>query len=126
MSAYLETSAVLSWILEEAEGQAVQDSIRQTGHLATSELTLAECWRALRRLNEPTIAIQRLLAFQSRWDLVPIHFRLLTQVGQSFPIEPVRTLDAIDLRLAIPELQVVSLDRRVRDNALALGLPVLP
>jgi len=79
-----------------------------------------------------SIASQRLTAFQSRWDTVPIHFRLLAQVGQSFPIEPVRTLDAIhlvtalDLRSAIPDLRIVSLDLRIRDNAVALGVPVLP
>lgn len=134
MIAYLETSAVLSWVLQEPDGQAVQASIRQARGLSTSELTLAECWRAMQRLGEPAggITHQRLTTFQARWDLIPVHYRLLAQVGQPFPVEPVRTLDAIhlvtalDLRTAIPDLLIVALDRRVRENARAYGFAVVP
>jgi hypothetical protein len=46
---------------------------------------------------------------------------------EAFPIEPVRTLDAIHLasalflRQALPDLAIVSADERVRMNARALG-----
>jgi hypothetical protein len=55
---------------------------------------------------------------------------ILTYAGRPFPIEPVRTLDAIHLATAAaldesPALVVVvSRDRRVRDNAAALGYVV--
>jgi len=134
VNTYLETSAVLSWILEEPEGRNVERCLKPARVLATSELTLAECQRALRRLsalpNSP--AQRRLDAFQLRWEHVPVQNKLLLQVGQAFPVEPVRTLDAIHLvtalalRPALPGLTVVSLDRRVRENAAVLGFRVLP
>jgi predicted nucleic acid-binding protein len=49
-----------------------------------------------------------------------------------FPLEPIRTLDALHLAAALHfqhellGLTVLSLDARVRQNAEALGLPVLP
>jgi hypothetical protein len=53
---------------------------------------------------------------------------VLTRAGQAFPIEPVRTLDAIHLATALafaealPDLRMLTLDRRILDNAAALGL----
>jgi hypothetical protein len=49
--------------------------------------------------------------------------------GRAFPVEPVRTLDAIHLATAAALVEptmviVVSRDSRVRDNAAALGHPV--
>jgi predicted nucleic acid-binding protein len=49
-----------------------------------------------------------------------------------FPAEPIRTLDAIHLATAalanslVPELAIVSLDRRVRRSARELGFTLLP
>jgi hypothetical protein len=61
-----------------------------------------------------------------------VHPALLAKVGDAFPVEPVRTLDAIHLltavefRIALPGLQMISLVRRVRENAAALRFTVLP
>ena len=49
-----------------------------------------------------------------------------------FPGEPIRALDAIHLATALvirdiyPDLRVLSLDQRVRQNAVALGFEVVP
>ena len=49
-----------------------------------------------------------------------------------FPGEPIRALDAIHLATALvirdiyPDLRVLSLDQRVRQNAAALGFEVVP
>jgi hypothetical protein len=49
-----------------------------------------------------------------------------------FPVEPIRTLDALHLagalaaRREIPEIRLLSLDRRVRDNARELGFALEP
>ncbi len=134
MNVYLETSAVLSWILEEPEADFVEKSLTPARGFLTSELTQAECLRALRRLGAPLdgLAHRRLGAFAAKWDTIPVESRLLSLVGQQFPVEPLRTLDAIhlvtvlDLSLAIPDLKLATLDRRVRENALALGFAVLP
>ena len=51
---------------------------------------------------------------------------------RSLPCEPIRSLDALHLATALivrnlsPEVQVLSFDDRIRDNATALGLDVVP
>jgi hypothetical protein len=66
------------------------------------------------------------------WTVLQMSGRVLTRARGTFPVEPVRTLDAVHLatamvfREALPDLVVVSLDDRVRANAAALGLPALP
>ena len=53
---------------------------------------------------------------------------VLARAGRAFPVEPVRTLDAIHLATALeflaafPDLAILALDRRVLANAIALGL----
>jgi hypothetical protein len=55
---------------------------------------------------------------------------ILSRVGRPFPVEPIRTLDAIHLATAealgdAPALvTIITRDVRVRDNAAALGYPV--
>ncbi len=55
---------------------------------------------------------------------------ILTHAGRPFPVEPVRTLDAIHLATASALgdppalLTIVTRDVRVRENALALGYSV--
>jgi len=55
---------------------------------------------------------------------------MLAHAGRAFPVEPIRTLDAIHLATAEalgdpPALvKIVTRDLRVRDNASALGHPV--
>ena len=57
---------------------------------------------------------------------------MLRALTIEFPKEPVRTLDAIHLCTAmrlrpdLPALTVLTLDVRVRENALALGFQVIP
>jgi len=134
LNVYLETSAVLSWVLQEPEALAVEQALAPAHGFFTSELTQAECLRALRRLatSGDGLAHARLAAFRLKWDTVPVDSRLLVLLGQQFPVEPLRTLDAIhvvtalDLRLALVDLIVASLDRRVRENAQALGFVVVP
>lgn len=47
-------------------------------------------------------------------------------------MEPIRSLDAIQLATVLvlrdiqPDLRILSLDRRVRENAVALGFEILP
>jgi len=48
--------------------------------------------------------------------------------GRPFPVEPLRTLDALHLASALlfmqvyPELQILTYDRRIAENAQALGI----
>ena len=57
---------------------------------------------------------------------------VLERAKQRFPVEPVRTLDALHLatasrfREALGRVTVLSLDERIRGNAPGLGLELLP
>jgi hypothetical protein len=70
--------------------------------------------------------------FGRRSYVVAITDAVLTRAGRPFPVEPIRTLNA--LHLATVELlgeppqfvTIVTRDARVRDNATALGYTVEP
>jgi len=55
-----------------------------------------------------------------------------SRAEQAFPVEPVRTLDAVHLasalllRHVIADLVVASTDSRVRENASQLGFAIVP
>jgi hypothetical protein len=57
---------------------------------------------------------------------------VVERARRPFPVEPVRTLDALHLASALvasarlPDLALLSLDERVRSAGRALGLPVVP
>jgi len=49
MNLYAETSAVLSWLLGEPDGEAVRGALMSADEVLVSELTLLECHRAFVR-----------------------------------------------------------------------------
>jgi hypothetical protein len=57
---------------------------------------------------------------------------VVDRARRPFPVEPIRTLDALHLSHALlvrslaPELALLSLDRRVRKNGKALGFETIP
>jgi predicted nucleic acid-binding protein len=61
----------------------------------------------------------------------PVSDEVLSRAGRRFPVEPIRTLDAIHLataeQLLGPGTRVIlfSYDARLRENALALGLEIV-
>ena len=75
-------------------------------------------------------AVRALQVFARRCDIVAVTDAILTRVGRPFPVEPIRTLDAVHLATAevlddAPQLvTIVTRDSRVRDNARALGYVV--
>lgn len=68
--------------------------------------------------------------FANRCEIVAIGDEVLKRVGRLFPVEPIRTLDAIHLATAelIGEppafVSIVTRDARIRQNALAMGYTV--
>lgn len=68
--------------------------------------------------------------FERRCFLVSVADPVLARVRRPFPVEPIRTLDAVHLATVEvlgeppPLVVVVSRDRRVRENAQALGYRV--
>lgn len=105
-----------------------------------SDLTLIECDRILiRQQAAGTLsgadAIRlhgSLTAAARRWNIMRIEGDVVERARRSFPVEPVRTLDALHLSSAvvasarIRDLAILSLDERVRTAGRALGLPVIP
>jgi hypothetical protein len=108
--------------------------------LVTSGLTWVEADRALRRAfaehrfrgGGHAHARRWIDAFLRSCDEIVLDARVLSNARQAFPIEPVRTLDALHLASilawdqAVDRLTVASCDDRVRDNAAALGFDVVP
>ncbi len=133
---YLESSAVLRWLLGQAAAPEVRRTVDQADQVLTSVLTMTETERALIRAeNEGPLKggdAQRLRGLLNRaqgsWMRMAISESVLARAARPFPVEPVRTLDAIHLATALefaavfPDLKVSSYDRRVRDNAEALGI----
>lgn len=140
MNLYVESSAVLAWLLEERPGETVRRILAAASRIFTSGLTLIECDRALHR----AVHLKRFDAFQlaqirdwleaaaRQWTVWTLHSGIVERARRSFPREPVRSLDALHLATAAavgdiqPGLVVLSLDRRVRENAVAMGLAIVP
>jgi predicted nucleic acid-binding protein len=130
---YVESSGLLAALLE-ADREALK-VMRSAERLVTSALTFAEANRALIRATltdrmstvEAREALQALQTFRRRCDIVDISDEVLARAGRPFPIEPIRTLDAIHLSTLEllgeppPLVTVLTRDRRVMDNARALG-----
>lgn len=133
---YIESSALLAALLEQ-DAAALRE-LRANGRCVTSELTFAEASRALIRarvagrltLGEERAGLRALQTFERRCTVVAVTGAVLTRAGRQFPLEPIRTLDAIHLATVellgeTPQLvTVVTRDDRVRENARALGYAV--
>ncbi len=123
--------------LLEREAAALK-SVRTKGRQTTSALTIAEAARAILRAranarltaDEERAAVRALRRFERRFYIVAVTEAVLARVRRPFPVEPIRTLDAVHLATAEllgepPQLvTVVTRDARVRDNARALGYTV--
>ncbi|HTY65276.1 MAG TPA: type II toxin-antitoxin system VapC family toxin [Alphaproteobacteria bacterium] len=137
---YVESSAVLAWLFGEPTSATVGERLNEAQALISSELTVVECSRAIhqavaRSALSQTVAsgLENDLATISKsWEILRLMPSVLARARQSFPHEPIRTLDALhvasalEARAAYPELAVLSLDGRVRNVATALGFLVTP
>jgi predicted nucleic acid-binding protein len=133
---YVESSALLAALLEQ-DPSAIS-ALRGDGQLVTSALTFAEASRALVRArltgrlstDEERASIRALRTFERRCAVIAVTEVVLTRASRPFPVEPIRTLDAIHLATAEllgepPQLvTIVTRDPRVRDNAVALGYAI--
>jgi predicted nucleic acid-binding protein len=133
---YLESSALLQWLLGQSGADDVRGVVDRAEVVLTSTLTRTEAERALIRAeNQGHLRggdAQRLRGLLNRveamWTRMGVSEEVLLRAGRPFPVEPVRTLDAIhlatalELATAFPDLRMLSFDRRVRDNSEALGI----
>jgi hypothetical protein len=140
MSLYVESSAVLAWLLDEAAGTFVRETLLATEIVVSSDLTLIECDRVLHRaaslgeLTEAEVADRRahLATAAAHWHVLRIGPEVVDRARQPFPGDPIGTLDAIHLasvlvaRSAVAGLALLSLDERIRTVGKKLGLTLLP
>lgn len=140
MTLYAESSAVLRWLFNEAAGEQVLTHLQDASKVVCSRLTLIECRRVVRRgvsdhrirEVEATELSTVLGEAAARWATLEIYRDVAERAEGSFPVEPIRTLDAIHLasaltlRHSLPDLVLLSTDTRVRANGEALGFHLLP
>ena len=140
MRLYAESSAELAWLLGEPRGRKTLELLSNAELIIASDLTLVECDRVLIRavtleeIDEAEAARRRatLNLAASHWNVVRLQGEVVSRARRAFPSEPVRTLDTLHLSCALfarsllPELTVLSLDRRLRSAARILGLPLAP
>jgi predicted nucleic acid-binding protein len=133
---YIETSAILSWLFGEPDSHEVIDTINKYETVLSSVLSIMETGRALIRAETEGIINagehQRLKGIFTEhsisWVYLEINSSVRNRATQPFPVEPIRTLDAIHLSTAIefiqiyPDLVVLSFDKRIVDNIDPLGL----
>lgn len=140
MNIYAESSAVLAWLLGEETGRSVRGVLRDAELVMASDLTLIECDRVLIRavttgeIDEAAAADRRahLNAAAAHWHLWRLSSDIVERARHPFPTEPVRTLDAIHLasalaaRSAVPGVELLSLDDRIRRTGKQLGFRLRP
>ncbi len=133
---YIESSALVAALLER-DAKALK-SLRAKTRRITSALTFAEAARTIVRAcvgerltsDEERAAVRALRRFERRCYVVAVTDDVLARVRRLFPVEPVRTLDAVHIATAEslgepPQLiTIVTRDNRVRENATALGYSV--
>ncbi len=137
---YVESSAVVAWLLDEPGGWPAFDHIRSADVVFTSELTMIECDRAilrhmaLGRLDADRAGALReeLATAASAWHVQPIASQVVERARQPFPDDRIRSLDAIHLASALsaqgsyPDTALLTLLDRVRAVGANLGSRILP
>lgn len=140
MTLYAESSAVLSWLLGESTADEVRRLLGESELVVASELTVVECDRVLIRATGANLLADadaadrqaRLAGAASHWNLLELDDEVLERARRSFPVKPIRTLDALHLasalvaRRAVPGLALLSLDERIRENGERLGFRIAP
>ncbi len=138
MNLFVESSAIVAWLFDEPPAGMVKATFGAAKVVVASELALVEARRVIvraehERLIEPDAARwlrHRLLQVSDHWVVVALTDPILDRASRPFPVEPVRTLDAIHLASALEThldpstATILTLDHRIRDNAIALGFEV--
>lgn len=133
---YIETSAILSWLFGEPDAKIVMQYIDSHENVLSSVLSIVETERALIRAESEDIIKpgehQRLKGIFAEnslsWIYLEINSVIRNRAGKPFPIEPLRSLDAIHLATALeflqiyPDLTILSFDKRIMKNLSHLGL----
>jgi predicted nucleic acid-binding protein len=137
---YAESSAILAWLLDEPTAPEIRTALAGADIVLASDLTVLECHRALIRtvrigqLTEVEAADERARLSQAaaHWTFLGLATDILERARRPFPVEPIRTLDALHLasalvaQQAVPGIVLLTLDHRVRSCARELGFDLMP
>lgn len=137
-SLYVETSAILRYLFGDDGADTARKTIDSADRVLSSRLTVLEVHRAVVRAEKQgemsAADAERVRGAFMRivrsWIIREVSTDILDRAAQPFPIEPVRSLDAIhlgtslDLLRIFPDLHVLSFDGRVVSNSKALGIPM--
>jgi hypothetical protein len=140
LNLYAESSAVVAWLLGEPTAEAVSGLLAEADRIFASDLTLVECDRVLMRgvsaglwqEAEAADRRSRLARAAAQWFVMRLDEEIVDRARRPFPHEPIRALDALHLasallsRSTVADVNLLSLDQRVRSNGERLGLPVVP
>ncbi len=140
MIVYAESSAVLTWLMAQEHAIEIGSTLAASELIISSDLTLLECERVLVRgsamgdLTEGETANRQVVlrTAAQHWMLMGFDPSVIERAQRPFPVEPVRTLDALHLSFAleaqrmVTDVRVLSLDRRIRETARQLGLEIIP
>ena len=133
---YIESSAILSWLFGEPGSKKVINEINESEVCLSSVLSIIETERVLLRAEHQKIITQgdrqRVRGIFNKicnsWSFLEITKSVRDRACLGFPIEPIRSLDAIHLSTALeflqiyPGLKILSFDNRIIDNLIPLGL----
>jgi PIN domain len=140
MRIYAESSAVLAWLLGEDAAPTVREILGRAELVIASDLTLLECDRVLIRavaladIEEAAAADRRahLNAAAAHWHVFRLSTDIVDRARHPFPVEPIRTRDAIHLasalaaRSGVAGVELLSLDDRIRRAGAQLGFHLQP
>ena len=133
---YLETSALLAWLFNETLAEQAIGRINEADLIVTSELLRLETFRALSRAKRESILTRdqynsllgTFMENLSGWFRMSLDTGVIERASESFPVEPVRSLDAIHLASALeykklyPDLTMLTFNKRISENLQELGL----
>lgn len=140
MILYAESSAVLTWVLSQERESEIESALSGAELIISSDLTMLECERVLVRgnavgeLSDAELSGRQVMLRTAgqHWMLLGFDASVVERAQRPFPNEPVRTLDALHLAFALAAQSLVgtafvlTLDNRLRESALALGMKIYP
>lgn len=140
MKLYIESSAALAMLLGEPKSDQVREMLYAAELVTASILVLVECDRTLHRavalggMTELSAADRResLYVSAAHWQIFELTPDIAERAKRAFPAEPLRSIDALHLATALaaraiaPEIELLSLDNRVRRNGQQLGFGLQP
>lgn len=125
--AYLDASALVKLIVQEAETPALQADVVQRDGLVASRLSLLEAQRAVARRPDAT-RVSTLAELAEALVLIEMD-QGVAEAAAAMPPPSLRSLDAIHLASALAagesSLDIITYDQRLADAARANGLAVV-